>query len=148
MPAVFEFFHRVAPHEIDVLGHANNVAYVQWMQDAALAHSATQGWPAQRYQDLGSGWVVRAHAITYHEPARAGDEICVRTWVATMNRVTSLRRYRIYRATDQTLLAHAETNWAFVDYAGGRPKRVPAEIAAAFVLVPDSSPLPLGEGQG
>jgi len=122
------------------LGHANNVAYVQWMQDAALAHSAAQGWPAQRYQKSGSGWVVRAHAITYHEPAREGDEVVVQTWVATLGRVTSLRRYRMYREAMIALLAHAETNWAFIDYASGRPKRVLAEIAAAFVLVPDETP--------
>ena len=42
MPAVFEYRHRVAAEEIDALGHANNVAYLQWMQAAALAHSAAQ----------------------------------------------------------------------------------------------------------
>ena len=140
MPAVFEFRHRVAAHEIDVLGHANNVAYVQWMQDAALAHSAAQGWPTQRYQQLGSGWVARAHAITYRESARLGDEVVIRTWVATMTRVTSLRRYRMVRAADEALLAEAETNWAFVDFAGGRPKRILPEIVSAFVLVPDEAP--------
>ena len=59
MPEIYEHLHTVADHEIDALGHANNVAYVEWMQDAALAHSAAQGWPPEAYQSLGAGWVVR-----------------------------------------------------------------------------------------
>lgn len=143
MPAVFEFRHCVTAQEIDLLGHANNVAYLEWMQAAALAHSAAQGWPPDRYQQRGCGWVVRSHAITYHQPALVGEEILIRTWVATMKRVTSLRRYRVLRSADGLLLANAHTDWAFVDYTSGRPQRVPPEIAQAFVVLEhDPEPLP------
>lgn len=134
MPAVFEHPHVVAPEEIDVLGHASNVAYITWMQAAALAHSAAQGWPGEAYQRLGQGWVVRSHQITYLRPALAGDELIVRTWVANFKRVTSLRRYEITRRTDGKSLATAATDWAFVNYATGLPARVPPEITSAFEL--------------
>lgn len=137
MSAVFEYQHTVVEGEIDMLGRASNIAFLAWMQAAALAHTAAQGWPAQRYQELGCGWVVRSHAIEYHRPAAAGDQLVVRTWVATMRKVTSLRRYRIYRRADQALLAEAQTNWAFINYATGQPTRVPAALCAAFTLVPD-----------
>jgi acyl-CoA thioester hydrolase len=52
-----------------------------------------------------------------------------------MKKVKSLRRYRIVRAGDEALLGTAETNWAFVDLASGKPTRIPSEVAAAFVLV-------------
>src|SRR5512140_2566482 len=107
MPAIFEYRHTVRDDEIDAQGHANNVCYVQWMQDAALAHSAAQGWPAEAYQQLGSGWVVRSHAIEYHESAQAGEEIVVETWFATFKRVTSVRRYRLFRPADTALLPDA-----------------------------------------
>jgi len=135
MTNLFEYHHTVGDDEIDGLGHANNVAFVDWMQSAALAHSAAQGWPAKRYRELGRGWVVRSHTIEYLQPAFAGDRIVVRTWVATMKKVTSLRRYHIFRASDETLLAKAETNWAFVNYATGQPVRIPREIADCFQLV-------------
>jgi acyl-CoA thioester hydrolase len=141
MPALFEYHHTVRTDEIDAQGHANNVCYVSWMQDAALAHTAAQGWPAAAYQRLGMGWVVRSHTIEYHQPARAGDRITVKTWVATFKRVTSLRRYRIVRQADGGLLATAETLWAFIDYATGQPHRVPAEIASAFEIL-DAPPSP------
>jgi acyl-CoA thioester hydrolase len=132
---LFEYHHTVGPEEIDALGHANNVCYVRWMQDAAVAHSAALGWPPEAYLRLGSGWVVRSHAIEYRQSARDGDRIVVRTWVATMKRITSLRRYRILRPADAALLATAETRWAFINYATGQPERVPARIVRAFPVV-------------
>jgi acyl-CoA thioester hydrolase len=128
----YDYPHTVQPEEIDVLGHANNVVYVDWMQSAAVAHSAVLGWTTERYQAMGRGWVVRSHMIKYHQPARAAEAIVVRTWVATMNKATSTRRYQVLRQADGALLAEAETLWAFIDYASGRPARIPVEITAAF----------------
>jgi len=133
---VFEYKRIVQPDEIDGLGHANNVAYVQWMQEAAIAHSAALGWPGSRYREHGAGWVVRRHQIEYLHPAGAGDVVLVRTWVATMDRTRSLRRYQIVRQSDGKLLARAETLWAFVDYATGPVRRIPEEIAQAYPVAP------------
>ncbi len=135
MPDIFYHPHVIQADEIDGLGHANNVYYISWLQDAAVAHSTAQGWPGLRYHELGQGWVVRSHTIEYLLPAFAGDHVVVETWVATMKKVTSLRRYRIVRSGDGALLAAAETNWAFVDFTTGRPVRIPAEVAGAFAVV-------------
>src|SRR5262249_50558295 len=99
MPATYHHFHVVQGVEIDGQGHANNVAFVDWMQDAAVAHSTAQGWPLKRYREHGWSWVVRTHHIDYRRPAFAGDEIIVRTWVATMEKFASRRRFEIYRRT-------------------------------------------------
>lgn len=132
MPAVFEFQHEVLDEEIDRLGHVNNLVYLKWMIDAALEHSAVQGWPTDRHHELGAGWVVRSHFIEYLQPAMPADRILIKTWVAEMKRVTSLRRFQILRETDGVLLARAETNWAFVDFSNGIPRRIPLEVAEAF----------------
>ncbi len=132
MIEIFEYPHTVTADEIDELGHANNVAFVAWMQAAAVAHSAALGWTPERYLELGVGWVARRHEIEYLRPAFAGDELIVETHVADMKKVTSRRVYRILRRSDGELLARAETDWAFVNYATGRPTRIPAEIAGAF----------------
>ncbi|MGO9115425.1 MAG: acyl-CoA thioesterase [Thermoguttaceae bacterium] len=135
MPDIFFHSHVVQPDEIDTLGHANNVVFIAWLQAAAVAHSAAQGWPGSRYHKLGQGWVVRSHAIEYLLPAFAGDHVAIETWVATMKKVTSLRCYRIVRNGDGALLATAETNWAFVDLTTGKPVRIPPEVGEAFVVV-------------
>ena len=132
MPKVYEHHHTVTAKEIDQLGHANNIAYVRWMQWAATAHSDAQGWTLKDYQALGAGWVVRSHKIEYRRPAFEGDRIVVRTWVAAMDKVTSLRKYEIRRTSDDELLAIAETDWVFVKYATGSPTKVRPQVAAAF----------------
>jgi acyl-CoA thioester hydrolase len=136
MPGVYLHHLTVREDEIDGQRHANNVVYVQWMQDAALAHSSAQGWTPERYRLAGMGWVARSHFIEYRRPAFAGDEVVVRTWVADMQRVSSLRKFEILRAADQALLARAETNWAFVRTADQRLIRIPPEVAEAFEIIP------------
>lgn len=137
MPAVFEHHHTVTPDEIDRVGHVNNIEYLRWLQEAAIAHSAVQGWPAGAYHELGQGWVVRSHFIEYLVPAFVGDTIVVRTWIADMKRVTSMRRYELIRPADGKQLAVASTNWAFVNFSNLQPCRVPAAVIQAFEIVAD-----------
>ena len=111
--------------------HANNIAYVRWMQEAAIQHSAICG-ATRLAQSLGATWVIRTHRIEYLSPAFAGDAITVETWVANFRKVRSLRRYKFIRAADQTVLAEAETDWVFVDAATGRPRAIPGEIRKVF----------------
>lgn len=132
MPQVFEYQHTVRGDEIDEQGHANNVAYVAWLQSAAVAHSAAIGWPLERYQEMKTAWVVRSHTIEYLRPAMAGDEIVVQTHVAGATKVTSLRIYRILRKADQQLLARAETNWAYIDQVTGKPTRIPVGLIKEY----------------
>jgi acyl-CoA thioester hydrolase len=134
MPAIYEHAVTVAPDEIDRLGHVNNLVYLAWMQAAALAHSAAQGWSTDRYQKLGLAWVVRSHTIKYLRPAFLDDAVIVCTWVAGMKRVSSLRNYKILRAADRAVLASAATEWAFIELASGTIKRIPAEVVEAFEL--------------
>lgn len=137
MPAIYEHRLTVTDSEIDRLGHVNNVEYIRWMIAAALAHSAVQGWSAEAYEELGSGFVVRAHEIKYVKPAFAGDEVVVRTWVSDFRRMSSRRRYRIMRSSDEALLASAATEWAFVDFGQGSLCRIPQQVQDAFEIVAD-----------
>lgn len=137
MPEIYEHHHRVLPTEIDRMGHANNIAYLHWMLAAATAHSVAQGWPFERYQELGAAWVVRAHNIEYLRPVFAGDGIVVRTWVASRRRVTSLRRYRLLRDKDQAVVAEASTDWAFVELGAGKIVRIPPEVEQSFPVLGD-----------
>jgi acyl-CoA thioester hydrolase len=132
MSAVYLHRLTVTHEDLDRQGHVNNLVYVRWMQDAAVAHSSQQGWTPERYESRGIGWVARSHFIEYLKPAFAGDDVVVRTWVAGFKRVSSVRKYRIERPLDGVLLAVAETNWAFVDLETRSPCRIPGEVSDCF----------------
>ena len=134
MSAYFEYLHTVTGQEIDDLNHAGNFHYIKWMQHAAIAHSSANGWPPQKHIDLGAGWVVRSHKITYLKPAFEGDVLTIKTWVANMKPAISLRQYEIFNEAGE-MLAKAETNWAFVNYKKQRPTRIPEEVASSFKVV-------------
>jgi acyl-CoA thioester hydrolase len=134
MEAVHRFEITVPAESVDENRHVNNVAYVQWMQDAAVAHANPSGCAAMT-KAIGATWVARTHQIEYLSPAFEGDVITVMTWVADFRKVRSLRRYKFIRAADRKVLARGETDWVFVDAANGRPRAIPEEIINAFVIV-------------
>jgi acyl-CoA thioester hydrolase len=136
MPALYDHLLTVTPDAIDRQGHAGNVEYVRWMQDAAIAHSNVRGWTADRYAEIGGAWVVRSHHVEYLKPAFAGEVITVRTWVASFEKIRSLRRYHLLRG--DALIARAETLWVWVEMPSGRPRPVPDQVAASFEIVPDT----------
>ncbi|MBI2825308.1 MAG: acyl-CoA thioesterase [Planctomycetia bacterium] len=139
MPAIYEHHLIVTRQAIDRLGHVNNLEYLRWALAAALAHSAAQGWPAEEYQRIGAGFVVRAHEIKYLASAYEGDEVVVRTWVADFKRLSCLRRYKMIRRADDAVLATASTEWAFVNFGTRALARIPPELAAAFEIVRDGA---------
>src|SRR5919109_1309526 len=113
MPRVFRHDLVVPPDAIDEFDHVNNQRYIAWMQEVATAHSATNGWPMERYLESGAAWVVRSHFIEYLRPAFAGDMLEIHTWASSLALREVTRKYRFRRA-GQTL-ANAETKWVYVD---------------------------------
>jgi acyl-CoA thioester hydrolase len=126
------YVHRfqVQPRDIDELGHANNVVWVRWLNEAAIAHASNVGWGIEPCRAAGLLWVVRRHDIEYLLPAFAGEEVTAQTWPDTLRAATSARR-TLFRRGDQ-LLASAETTWVLLDARTGRPRRVPAEMLASY----------------
>lgn len=133
---VYSYEFDIPNSAVDENGHANNVMYVQWMQDAAVAHYEAMGG-TEPTQALGATWVVRSHMIEYLRPAFAGERIRVQTWVVNLRRVRSLRRYRFIRVKDEQLLVRGETDWVFVDVSNGAPRAIPAQVAGLFTLAPE-----------
>ena len=130
------FIHSLSVTEgdIDYLGHAGSLAYLRWVQDAAIAHSTALGLAATDYLARGEAWVVRRHQIDYLRPAMAGDRLRIETWVATLAAANSVRQTRILRESDGALLCSASTDWVYVRLAKARPIRIPDEVRALFPL--------------
>ena len=124
----------VGQDDIDMQHRVSNLRYMAWMQDVAVAHSAVCGWPMERYDSIGQGWVVRQHTITYKRPAFLGDVITAATWIASYASRRSVRRYVFWNTAEKTLLAEAETQWVFIDMTSGKPVSVPQELQASFPI--------------
>jgi len=137
MAPIFHHDLVVLEDVLDENRHVNNVAYVQWMQDVAIAHATSVGGTAAT-QAVEATWVARSHHIVYLRPAFAGDRIRLMTWISTFRKARSLRKYQFLRLDDDVVLATGETEWVFVDMATGRPRSIPPAVASCFELVPEA----------
>jgi acyl-CoA thioester hydrolase len=134
---VFTLPVQALDRDVDANGHVNNIVYVQWMQDVAIAHSDAVGCTAAT-SAAGCTWVARAHRIEYLRPAFAGDRILLQSWiVAAGKKSSSARRYRMVREGDGAVLARGETLWVYVDAQTGRPRTIPPEVIGCFEPVPE-----------
>ncbi len=149
--AAFEAYFRVRFHEADALGHVNNAAYLNYLEQAAIDHAAFLGLDLQRLQGLGGVFVARSHEIVFLKPSFAGDLLRVITWLGEPRGARVHRQYLVYREpslttevvvagrsatnasmpADDALVARATTVWVFAN-AQGQPRRIPTEVARLF----------------
>ncbi|MDA0378052.1 MAG: thioesterase family protein [Bacteroidetes bacterium] len=130
-PNRFAWTFTVGRESIDVNGHVNNVEYVRWMQEVAIRHTQHLGADV-RAAAMGLTWVARSHHIEYRLPAFEDDEIELRTWVGSVERVSSVRRYEFRRTKDDQLIASGETNWVCLNRETGRPVAIPERLMAMY----------------
>lgn len=128
-PGRFELPVPVAPEDFDELGHVNNVVYLRWVQDVAIAHWRHAATPAQQEQ---LAWVAHRHEIDYKAPALPGDAIIASTWVGSAEAVRFERFVEILRASDRKVLAAARTLWVPISRVTGRVTRVDDAVRRVF----------------
>jgi acyl-CoA thioester hydrolase len=130
---IFEYVFRVAVEDIDRLGHVNNVVYLRYAQDVAVAHWRS----AVATEDRDSlVWVVRRHEIDYLKPALEDDELVARTWVGKASGATFERFSEIRRLHDGELLVRVKSVWVALDPETMRPRRVTETIRGYFETDP------------
>nr|WP_096734772.1 thioesterase family protein [Acinetobacter guillouiae] len=144
MSSVFDLKIKVKPEHIDVLGHVNNVVYVQWMQDVASAHIETLGVGLDQYLEMKHAMVAVEHHVQYRKAAMLDDDVILRTWLYEINALYSFRQYAFFNAKDHSLLFTGNTKWACIEIASGRPKRMsPTFIQAYQPIDPGIDPFDL-----
>jgi YbgC/YbaW family acyl-CoA thioester hydrolase len=156
--AAFESYFRVRFHEVDALGHVNNAAYLNYLEQAAIDHASFLGLDLQRLQGLGGVFVARRHEIVFLRPSFAGDLLRVITWLGEPRGARVERQYLVARepasATalvvagrpvtqsgmprDAALVVRATTEWVFAN-SQSQPRRIPDEVVRIFRAGTDKS---------
>ena len=124
----FSHSFSVASNDIDEQGHVNNVAYLRWIQDIAVAHwryAATDEMIAK------FSWVVVRHEIDYKKQAFENQEITATTWVGEWTHVTCERFTEIHRGDE--LLVKGRTVWCMIDRETARPMKIAKELIESFL---------------
>jgi len=123
----FSHSFRVRIDDIDEQGHVNNVAYVRWIQDVAVAHWFHATTEQQQAKVV---WVVLRHEVDYKRQSFEAEEITATTWVGEWTAVTCERFTEIHRGAD--LLVKARTIWCMLDRQTSKPTRISPDLREQF----------------
>ena len=118
--------------DLDSVGHVNNAAYGDYVEDAARQAASLCGWPASRMAAEGFDLATRQLRIEYRQPALPGDELTISTWLSELTAEGAVRHTVVARAADGELLAQGHARWGCVDVTTRAAVALPAAFVAAL----------------
>lgn len=131
---IFRREFEIEAKHIDQLGHVNNLAWIRLTLELADAHASALGFGFEAMRARGFVWVVRHQDLHYERSAFLGESLRATTWLSELRGARSVRHTRL-RSARGALCFAADTEWAFVDLATLRARRIPEDLRAAFELV-------------
>ncbi len=131
-PGVFTLRQRVQWRDLDSVGHVNNAAYGDAIENAAREAIAGCGWPARRMAAEGFDIAARQLRIEYRHQAAPGDELVISTWLSELTEDGAVRHTTVARGSDGELLAQAWAHWGCVDTKTRSAIPVPPALAVAL----------------
>jgi len=130
--------------DLDLLGHVNNVRYVDYLQEARVdllrAHrwsgTADSGEAAEATDALVDAIIVSRHEVTYRAPLLFGAQpVVIECWVTELRAGSFTLAYEIFHeddAGDRVVYLEASTVLAPYRFDTESPRRLTAEERAAL----------------
>ena len=124
---------QVQAEDIDGFGHANNAAYVVWLERCAWRHSQRLGLDLAEYRRLDRAMAVVRHEIDYLASAYEGQQLQMATWIVESDqRLKMTRHFQLWRPDDAVTLLRARTTFVCIEISTGKPKRMPVEFVDGY----------------
>jgi acyl-CoA thioester hydrolase len=146
--APFSASHRLAVRvyyeDTDFSGVVYHASYLRFLERGRTEFLRALGIEHRRiFADGGEGsfhFVVRAMTIEFLKPALMDDELFVETQVSATRGASIEMEQKIWR--EEVILLTAKVRIAVV--AGGKPRRIPAEVLARFKTPAHAGPRGVG----
>jgi acyl-CoA thioester hydrolase len=106
---------RVQWRDLDSVGHVNNAAYGDVIENAARQAASQCGWSASRMAAEGFDLATRRWRIEYRQPALPGDDLLLATWLSQLTDSGAVRHTTVARASDGELLVQSVADWECVN---------------------------------
>jgi acyl-CoA thioester hydrolase len=134
-PGVFRLWRRVEWQDLDQIGHVNNAAYLDLVEDCAVQAAAAHGWPPGRMRGEGFAIVPQRYQIEYRQPATLNEELALTTWLSGVQEHAIYRHFALARASDGAVLVRARAILFCTDRQTGQP--IPMPVAYLADLAPN-----------
>ena len=121
---------RVRYAETDQAGVVYHANYLVWFEVGRVELCRAYGFNYRDMEKEADAYLpVTECRVTYRQPARYDDELCIRARVIALRSRAVSFAYEVRRASDDTLLAEGETHHIVVNGAG-RVRAFPSKYAA------------------
>jgi acyl-CoA thioester hydrolase len=120
--------------DCDPLGHANNAAYLTYLEQARFALWRAQfdflPGPQAGAGPRGPGFIMARAEVDYRAQARYGDELEVRLSLAAIGRTSFTYAYDVVVVPGDRIVAAAKTVQVWFDYDSERPVPIADDLRA------------------
>ncbi len=130
--------------DMDLLGHVNNVTYVDYLQEARIDMLVTHA-PDTRAVDLAEGVVAVRNEVQYVVPLTFRHEpVHIECWVTEIKAATFTMAYEIFDETPEGRVVYlrARTLLTPFVFADERPRRLRPDEREALAIFLGDDPLP------
>ena len=120
--------------DMDLLGHVNNVVYVDYLQEARVDMLRTHG-PAAQTGELAEGVVVVRHEVHFLAPLKFRFRpVSIESWVTEIRAASFTLAYEIFHETDEGRRVYLRATTVLTPYVFSteRPRRLTAEEKSAL----------------
>jgi acyl-CoA thioester hydrolase len=120
--------------DMDLLGHVNNVVYVDYLQEARVDMLRTHG-PAAQTGELAEGVVVVRHEVHFLAPLKFRFRpVSIECWVTEIRAASFTLAYEIFHETDDGRRVYLQATTVLTPYVFSteRPRRLTAEEKSAL----------------
>ncbi len=125
--------------DLDVLGHVNNVRYVDYLQEARVDLLRAHRWSGDRdaTSDVEEGILVVRHEVTYLAPLLFSERpVLIECWVTDIRPAAFTMGYEVCHEDpdtgDRTVYLRAKTVLAPYRFEAGMPRRLTERERAAL----------------
>ncbi|MBD8868894.1 acyl-CoA thioesterase [Nocardioides donggukensis] len=130
--------------DLDLLGHVNNVTYVDYLQEARIDMLLTHA-PDTRAIDLAEGVVVVRHEVRYLAPLTFRmAPVRIESWVTEIRAASFTMAYEVYDETEDGRVVYLRAKTVLTPYvfAEERPRRITPGEKETLTSFLGEDPLP------
>lgn len=130
MKLVYE--EKIYTYHIDIVGHVNNIIYIQWLENGRVKLLEEMGIPVSDLtKKEGIVPILTETNILYKKPFFIHNLVRIESWVSKLNNASAILEFRLYNENSE-LCASAWQKGLFIDLETMRPSRLSNKHREAF----------------
>ncbi len=128
----FIYTEQIYTYHIDIVGHVNNIIYIQWLENGRMKLLEAMGIPVTDLSKKeGILPILTETNILYKKPLFIHNLVRIEMWVSKLNNASAILEFRFYNENDE-LCASAWQKGLFINIETMKPTRLTDKHREAF----------------